>query len=447
MQTSAPSSRWIGTATLAAGVLAAVPSPVYSADRDTQPVQPWDWNGVIGTGQSLSVGAQGLPVLTTSQPFGNLKLSTDSLPWEVDPKDPKLKMVPLVEPIGRRAPAYPSSWPENIDGETPHTAMANQISALVRAQLGRDYVSVHSAIGEDGQGMVFLKKNAVPKGLNGRSYRAALIETEAIHRLAQAARKSFGVAAIVVTHGESDAGNLEYEQELWTLLSNYNTDLRAITGQTRPLLMIVSQQNSCNDHSPSTLAQWKLGVDHPADAVCSGPKYQYPSAEGVHLTAEGYRQLGEKYGQVFFERCVLGKPWQPLQPLAVERRGRVITVRFHVPVAPLVWDDRVAPPHGEMSEWRAGKGFEVSTSAKVPVPIESVSISGDAVVITCAADPGPGALLSYAMVGEKDRMAKPFAGTFRWGCLRDSDPFTGSVTGTPQPNYAVAFDWLLPDAP
>jgi len=53
---------------------------------------------------------------------------------------------------------------------------------------------------------------------------------------------------------------------------------------TRTFQMIVSQQNSCADHSASALAQWKVGVDYPADIVCSGPKHQYPTTEDVHLT-------------------------------------------------------------------------------------------------------------------------------------------------------------------
>ena len=86
------------------------------------PKMTWDWTGILGTGQSLSVGEQGKPVLSTNQPYHNLKLSTDDLHWPVDPDAPELKMVPLVEPIGRQAPRYPSSWPENISGETPHFA-------------------------------------------------------------------------------------------------------------------------------------------------------------------------------------------------------------------------------------------------------------------------------------------------------------------------------------
>ena len=78
------------------------------------------------------------------------------------------------------------------------------------------------------------------------------------------------------------------------------------------------------------------------------------------------------------------------------------------------------------------------------VAIASVTISGDAVIITCASDPGPNARLSYAMIGEKARMDAPFRGTFRWGLLRDSDPFKGAGTGTAQPNYCVAFELPVP---
>jgi lysophospholipase L1-like esterase len=287
---------------------------------------PWDWTGIIGTGQSLSVGQKGQPVLSTRQPYHNLKLSTDDLPWPVDPDNTNLSLVPLVEPIGRLSPSFPSSWPENIAGETPHSAMANEITALVQGKYGRDYVTIHSAVGENGQGMVFLRKGALQRGLNGRSYAAAMIETRAITRLARAAGKTYGVGAIVVTHGETDAGNQDYENELYRLWSDYNTDLRAITGQRQKIPMIVSQQNTCADRSSSTLAQWKIGVDHSADVVCSGPKYQYPSPEGLHLTAKGYQLLGEKYGQVYFERVILGRNWRPLEPLKAKRDGKIITI-------------------------------------------------------------------------------------------------------------------------
>lgn len=424
-------------------MLAAFSAPAAESTRESAHF-PWDWSGVIGTGQSLSVGEGGRPVLSTNQPYGNLKLSTGKLNWPIDPNDATLTMVPLVEPVGRLAANYPSSWPNNIAGETTHSAMANQITALVRSRFGRDFIGVHGEVGENGQCMIYLKKDAAKKGVNGRSYEAALIETRAISRLAKAAHKTYGVGAIAVTHGECDAGNTNYEADLRQLWLDYNADISAVTGQSEKVQMIVSQQNSVNDRSASTLAQWKIGQDFPEDIVCSGPKYQYASGEGVHLTAAGYQQLGEKYGEVYFERVILGRNWRPLQPFSVERDGAVITVHFHVPVPPLAWDENFEAPHQSITEWKAGKGFEVTAANGEKVTIVSAAISGDSVAITCASDPGSGARVGYAMIGEHTRMATPFHGTFRWGLLRDSDPFTGETTGVVQPNYALAFEMAVP---
>ena len=86
----------------------------------------------------------------------------------------------------------------------------------------------------------------------------------------------------------------------------------------------------------------------------------------------------------------------------------------------------------------------MSTAGGDRVAIESTAIAGDTVVITCASDPGPDALVGYAMIGEKVRMAAPFAGTFRWGLLRDSDLFVGAGTNRAQPNFCVAFEMMAP---
>jgi hypothetical protein len=416
---------------------------------------PWDWAGVLGTGQSLAVGQMGTPAKATTQPYHNLKMSTGTAAWPIDATDSSFTMVPLTEPIGRPSTTYPSAYPTNIAGETPHAAMANQITALVMAAAGTDYLGVHGEFGENGQGLAFLIKNAVPMGVNGRAYQASLLETQAVTRLAQAANKTYGVGAIIVTHGETDAGNANYESGLYQLWSDYNADIAMITGQTQKILMIVSQQNSINDRSASTQAEWKIGADHPTDVVCSGPKYQYPYfSDHVHLVTDGYEQLGEKYGQVYYERVVLGNPWQPLAPASVERTSaRVITVNFHVPVPPLVWDAVLPAPNTTVAAWSAGKGFEVR-AGNAPVTISGVAISGDAVQITCASDlPPAGVVVGYAMTaGDANSVAQVtdntdnllWTGTLRWGQLQDSDPFVGSMSRRVQPNYAVAFEMPVP---
>jgi hypothetical protein len=66
------------------------------------------------------------------------------------------------------------------------------------------------------------------------------------------------------------------------------------------------------------------------------------------------------------------------------------------------------------------------------------------VQITLANADATGLYVGYALTGATTAMASPFVGTFRWGQLRDSDPFVGSMTQKPQPNYAVAFELPVP---
>src|SRR5581483_6467030 len=122
----------------------------------------------------------------------------------------------------------------------------------------------------------------------------------------------------------------------------------------------------------------------------------------IHLSASEYDRVGEKYAQVYFERVVLGHDWQPLQPTSQEVSGNVVTVRFHVPVPPLVWDDTLPPPHGAMiPEWAKGRGFEVS-AARARQTITSVDIVGDDTVrITCQQDmSGLEVVVGYAATAE-----------------------------------------------
>ena len=196
---------------------------------------PWDWVGVVGTGQSLSVGDP--PIISTTQPYHNLKLSLGSAivpgaganPW--DPTIPGLSMVPLVEPIRTLATGYPAPYPANVYGETPHSSMANQITALLKAASpAADYITVHTVVGESGQGIVALNPQAgSTTGTIGRAYAATLFEAAAITRLAKAAGKTYGIGVIVMTHGETDSGSSTYKNDLIQLLGKYNNDLAAIT--------------------------------------------------------------------------------------------------------------------------------------------------------------------------------------------------------------------------
>jgi hypothetical protein len=165
----------------------------------------------------------------------------------------------------------------------------------------------------------------------------------------------------------------------------------------------------------------------------------------IHLGAVEYEKVGEKMGQVYYERVILGHDWQPLQPIigGGQVSGNVITLRFHVPVPPLVFDDAVPQPHTNIPEWANGRGFEVAAAGPAQT-IDSVEIVGaDTVKITCRSDlTGRAVTVGYAATS--DGRFRPYDGTFRWGQLKDSDPFVGSMTQTAQPNWAVAFQMSVP---
>jgi hypothetical protein len=425
------------------------------------PRAAWDLTGIIGTGQSLSVGAEAGNITPAArmQPYGNLKLSLGGLvvpPFNSDA--PELALVPLVEPIRPTATGYPRAYPENLYGESPHTAMSVQLTALATADGLPDFVTVHSVVGESGQGMTIINKAAQEMvngaSTQGRAYAASLFEARAITRLAQADGKRYGIGGIFLTHGESDAGNANYANDMLQLWTDYNADLKAITGQEQSIPLFTSQQHGIfmymlgqapRNTDISTMLQWRAGVDHPEAIVCVGPKYQYPySPDFLHLIPLGYELMGEKYAQAYYQHVMLGRPWQPLQPLAetVRRSGRVISVDFHVPVPPLAWDDGLPMPHqADLTEWARGRGFEVRMGT-TRLAIESVTfLDEDTVQITCAVEVPAGATLGYAATSDGAAIS---GFSPRWGQLKDSDPFVGTFTQRPQANYSVAFEVSVP---
>ena len=422
-----------------------LPATVIPSDTGLEPA--WDLNGIIGTGQSLAVGAQGQPLRATSPSFHNLKLDLGNRFFPAQDVDSsRLSLVPLREPIRPIARGYPGPYPGNIYGETPHTCLASQITRLLLdASQGRgDYVTVHSVVGESGQPLSVIGKDAVRTNDTGVAYERSLFETCAIARLAKAARRSFGVGAIVLTHGESDAINLDYERSLLRLWHDYNADLRQITGQARAIPLLLTQQSSCpvdvGTVARSAIAAFRASLEPSSGVVCVGPRYQYSYTDGVHLDSLGYDRLGEKYGQAYFESVLRGRPWRPLSPLSARRQGELIRIDFHVPVQPLVWDETLPrAPEGRL-EWAAGRGFELA-SHEAAVTITAVEISESSVLIHAPHAPGGTLWVRYAATAA--RLSRPH-GTRRWGQLRDSDPFVGATTRTPQPNYAVTFELEVP---
>jgi hypothetical protein len=400
---------------------------------------PFDWVGIIGTGQSLSVGWDSTAISTT-QPFKNLMLEDDG----PDPKYPidgaataQWKLVPLVEPVRQAVsldaggPGYGDwQYPDNIwvyndsYGETPHSGMANTLSTLWAARGMGDYVTAHSVVGWSGHCLTDIDKEGT-----GRAYPASLSETRVFKKLADAAGRTYGVGGIVLTHGECDASlGTSYAAGLYQLWQDYDADIKAITGQSRDVVLFASQESSvAAGYGGSAVQLWQAGNDHPGQIVCTGPKYAYGYVGGLHMPAAGYERVGEKYAEVFDHVVNGGVAWKPLGPNHVARSGAVITLDFDVPNPPLVWDSHLKPPHQTMNTaWAQGQGFEVVDAAMNQVAIASATIQGSSVVLTLAQAPAQGTALTVAYALTPDATGdQGGADAGMHGLLRDSDEFVG----------------------
>jgi hypothetical protein len=420
----------------APGADATPPPADGGADADAghdagPPKPPFDWVGIVGTGQSLSVGATASS-LSVTQPFHNLKLKDDG-PAPKYPIDdagaPKWSTTPLVEPIraglGGTGPGYDDGqYPNNILAETPHSGMANALTALFTARGGTpEYVTAHSVVGWSGHCL-----SDIDKAGGKRAYPASLHEASVFTQLAKAAGKTFGYGGIILTHGECDGGNTAYGAGLFTLWQNYNADLKAVTGQTRDVVLLVSQQSTvgAGDYGNSAVQVWRAGVDHPGQIVCTGPKYQYVySSDNLHFQAPGYLRLGEKYAEVFDLVVNQGVAWKPLQPNKIQRAGAVLTIDFDVPNPPLAWDEHITAPHQTVNpEWAKGRGFEVKDSGGARLAIADVQIQGSSVVLTLAAAPTGKISVAYAVTEDGSGIQGGTDQGMR-GQLRDSDEFAG----------------------
>jgi lysophospholipase L1-like esterase len=381
-----------------------------------------DVNHVLVTGQSLAVGVAGAPPLSLTQPFANLMFDTGVMAGDEGLE----RFEPLVE-----GDTIPGS---KVAVETISSAFAN-----LAAQLAREggpgahdvLVSVH---GQGAKTYAQLKKGTRP-------YERGLAQIAAARDIAKAVGKSYVVRAVLNVHGESDHAekSTRYEADLLEWQADYEADARALTGQVEPVPMFETQISSftrmMKGTETSAIPGAQLGAHVASDGkvVLVGPKYHLQYArDGVHLTNDGYRHLGEEYAKAYRRVVLEGRRWEPLRPIEARLEGATITVRFAVPAPPLVLDTELVSDPGAY-------GFEYTDSSGSSPSIARVVVTGpDTVAVTLSAAPtGDDRHLRYAFTGVKGARSGPRTGPR--GNLRDSDA-TPSRTGHPLYNWCVHFD-------
>jgi hypothetical protein len=384
-----------------------------------------DVNHVLGTGQSLSVGSVGTPVLSTAQPYKNLMFNGGIKPGATGTA--LANFVPLVE--GPTVETHNAAFSSLITQLAETLVFPREVAPKNSHRL---LVSIH---GIGGTAYVGLKKGTA-------AFAAGIAQVNAAKTLTTSAGQSYIVRAVTNVHGESDhvAANPNYKQNLVEWQHDYETDVRAITGQTEPIPMFHTQISSWTKYGQATsqipMAQLDASAESGGAIVLVGAKYHLPYvADGVHLTNDGYRQMGEYYAKVYRRVVLEGKSWEPVRPKQVSLAGATITVSFHVPQPPLVFDTALVTNPGNY-------GFAYTDDSATPPTIQQVALDGPtSVKITLSAAPvGQNRKLSYAFTGTVN--AKAGATTGPRGNLRDSDA-TPSRNGYALYNWGVHFESKL----
>ncbi len=412
----------------------------------SSPYEQFDVNHILSTGQSLSVGARGEPVapdVLSRSWYGNLMFAGGV----TRPKD---------------LSAFAFLHEDRV--ETMSTALVDHVSWRRRTELPlirTDRPSHQLLVSGNGIGSrSYSQLQKLPPGVSCPSgthpsdpdeeryscaYPNSLQQVQAAHDIAASLGQTHAVRAVTVVHGESDHAdmNTNYADNLATWQRNYEQDIKLITGQRGTIPLLQSQMSSWTEYYEQTeslipQAQIEAHRVNRGKVILVGPKYNLEYApDGVHLTAGGYRHMGEYYAKVYRRVVLEGGVWEPIRPRAITRAGAVITVRFYVPVPPLVFDtSAVSNPQNY--------GFQVvEGGSNVSVPITRVQVSGpDTVTITLARAPtGANPRVRYAFTGIRGNPAGPTTGAR--GNLRDSDT-TPSRYGKKLYNWSVHFEHPIP---
>lgn len=358
----------------------------------------------IQTGQSLSLGGQAAANLTTTDPYPGVLLTPTTTPAFTN----------AVEPV------------PNADWESGQLSFMKAVYEHVGSKTWSTHTSGHAATPYVG----------VKKGTT--YYNSSITYLGYAKSAAIAASKTFSCGGVLIVHGENDmaidTGRTQYLAFLEEWQSDYDGDIKAATGQTSDVPIILTQVTSwpAYDTAPTTgLSMLDAHRAKPGKIILAGPKYHLPyKSGGIHLEAEGYYDLGEYHAKVFkalYDQTV----WHPVAPLSISMTGTQITATFTVPVPPLVVDTTKVPSVTNL-------GFSYSDDGSAD--ISTVTLTGaNEVTIDLNSAPSTHPRLQYGF------RTVNIAGTnMAVGNLRDSDTYVGGRGSRVLQNWCCHFDDPIP---
>jgi hypothetical protein len=401
-------------------------------------------NQILSSGQSLSIGVSGGNALTTFQIYNNKMLQLNS-GFNLNGNDTIFtestftSLIPLKEP---NTNSY-----SGVE-ETPSSAMANMMSSLASPNSFNTIFSLH---GIGAKSYAELKKGGTTS-----SYSNGQIQAKTAFNFSLLDSKGYKIRATTIIHGERDQAIstpvATYEANLVEWQANYEDDAKQLTGQSEDVPMFINQNSSWTGYNFTTptiaIAQLNAIRNNPNKIYMTTPYYIFDYVDHAHIKNWGYRRAGEYFGKVMKKVLIDNLDWKPVMPIKVVRSANIIEARFHVPVAPLIFDTNAV-----VSKLNYGFEYFDSTSSASITNIEIVG--GDIVRITLNNTPtGTSQKLRYAYTGTNGDKGSRLT-TAPSGNLRDSDATAAlymdanvpSWAGSTLPNWSVTFDDAIIPAP
>ncbi|WP_230770721.1 sialate O-acetylesterase [Sphingomonas sp. Leaf4] len=382
---------------------------------------------MLNAGQSLAANHSGGGNMTLTQPGKAL-----AFPFGVDaPAAVAATLLPLISTDANVTGAEVAIR----DGEAPLFGMCEFLAELIQkenglspADLGLVPVTAQNARG----GTAIVENN---KGT--ARYQRGIAQAGALRTIAQAGggrARCFGVAWY---QGESDVPNgyAYYLQKLRELARDYSADLRAALPEQGFAPHLVTYQtcqySTGTDPFGVGRAQLQAAIDFAAGTVPAGfasappvgfstPIYHMDfraDPTGVHVKARDAKWLGA-YAALYFKRVFIdGAGWPPMVPIAVEREGRALYIRYRLrsPAVRLIvaegpgFDGLTVPA-------QPGRGWAAAAAAGGAIGLAQVPdvVAPDTIRVVLARAPVNGDRLLYAQSASVKM--RPFvggAGNFR----------------------------------
>ncbi|MEG1203438.1 MAG: hypothetical protein RSD82_14845, partial [Comamonas sp.] len=325
--------------------------------------------------------------------------------------------VPLVAKVGQGGGSR---------GQTPMESFSNALTDKAAA-IGVDYRSLSFTAAMGGTAYSGLKKGT-------QTYTNMLLALNKAKQLADANGWQIIVDGCLVKHGEADSSSVTYLANLLEWQADVDADVKAITGQKAPVHFFLSQPSTFTTTTPRAVQAMLDAHNTSAVHHLVGADYPFGSefaSDLVHFKGAGYFYIGEQFYrawmQVLWTAASESKITQITQ---ATRTGQVVTLKYSVPVPPLVFDSTT------ISE-RDVKGFTFSDSSG-PIAITSAAITNTGagtgvgeIQLSLASTPnGSSESVSYAY--------SPKVGAdMPCGNVRDSDPLVSKHDGRHLYNWAV----------